>query len=93
MRAIRDSSRATIAFLNGDRPDRPGAGDPYGDIAIAPIQARKRHGALSDSPKSRRGGASPPAVNEIGVAGVAGREAVAEDLFAARRRRRLLGAC
>jgi hypothetical protein len=29
-------SRATIAFLESDRPDGSGAGDPYGDAAIAP---------------------------------------------------------
>ena len=39
-------------------------------------------------PLTRHGGASPPAVNEIGVAGVARRGAVVDDLVAARRRRR-----
>jgi hypothetical protein len=35
---------------------RRSAGHCFGDIAIVPIQARKRHGALSDSPRSFAGG-------------------------------------
>ena len=30
------ASRATIAFLESDRPDRPRAGDAYGDVPIVP---------------------------------------------------------
>jgi hypothetical protein len=31
------ASRATIAFLESDRPDAPRAGDAYGDIWIARV--------------------------------------------------------
>jgi hypothetical protein len=31
------ASRATIAFLESNRPDAPGPGDAYGDEAIAPL--------------------------------------------------------
>jgi hypothetical protein len=48
------ASGATIAFLESDRADESGAGDPYGDIAIAPTRVLARRGSLSSSPNCER---------------------------------------
>jgi hypothetical protein len=37
------ASRATIAFLQSDRPDATRAGDAYGDIAIVPFPVTPQH--------------------------------------------------
>jgi hypothetical protein len=48
------ASRATIAFLQSDRPGVPGADDPLGDEAHTRIELDRRRDARSNPPKSAR---------------------------------------
>jgi len=56
------ASRATIAFLESDRPDAPRAGDAYGDLPIAPAEPERRHGGRSVSPNLDRPAAAVRAI-------------------------------
>ena len=56
------AGRATIAFLESDRPDAPRAGDAYGDLPIAPAEPERRHGGRSVSPNLDRPAAAVRAI-------------------------------
>ena len=55
------ASRATIAFLESDRPDAPRAGDAYGDASIVPIAGPgERFTTVAIARTSGAGTARPP---------------------------------